>query len=157
MLSWGGLHLIIWWILTDGAPSSWWIGVPVVLLSSTASSALIPPVPFVWFELLKFVPFFLLHSFLGGLDVARRVFQPKLPITPDLIEYPVRLPPGLPLVFMANMISLLPGTLSVAFDQRVLKVHVLDKSRDFMAELEMVEQNVARLFGPSLKFSKEDK
>ena len=45
----------------------------------------------------------------------------------------------------------------VAFDQRVLKVHVLDKSRDFMAELEMVEQNVARLFGPSLKFSKEDK
>ncbi len=149
----GGLFLLIWWVLTHGTPSSWWIGVPAVLLAVSVSAALIPPVPLVWFELFKFVPFFLLRSLLGGVDVAWRAFQPNLPIAPDLIEYPLRLTPGLPLVFMTNIVNLLPGTLTAEFDQSVLKVHVLDKRKDFMAELEAVEQNVARLFGISLQVS----
>lgn len=153
IVSRGGLFLLIWWVLTDGTPSSWWIGVPAVLLAVTVSIALVPPTPLVWFELLKFVPFFLLHSLLGGADVARRAFQPNLPIAPDLIEYPLRLPPGLPLVFMSNIVNLLPGTLTAAFDQSVLKVHVLDRRKDFLTELEAVEQRVARIFGTSLQVS----
>jgi len=153
IVSRGGLFLLIWWVLTDGAPSSWWIGVPAVLLAVTVSVALIPPVPIVWFELLKFVPFFLLRSLLGGVDVARRAFQPNLPIAPDLIEYPLQLPPGLPLVLMTNIVNLLPGTLTAEFDQSVLKVHVLDRRKDFMTELEAVEQSVARIFGISLQVS----
>ena len=153
MVSRGMMFLLIWWVLTDGTSSSWWIGVPAVLLAGTVSAALIPPVPIVWFELLKFVPFFLLRSLLGGVDVAWRAFQPNLPIAPDLIEYPLRLSPGLPLVFMTNIVNLLPGTLTAEFDQTVLKVHVLDKRKDFMTELDAVEQRVARIFGTSLLVS----
>ncbi len=150
ILSRGILFLLIWWILTDGSVPSLWIGVPAVFLAVTASMKLIPPVPFDGFELFRFVPFFLLHSLLGGVDVARRAFQPDLPIAPELIEYPMRLPPGLPLVFMTNVISLLPGTLSVAIDRSVLKLHVLDGSKDYVTELKALEQGVARLFRVSL-------
>ncbi len=94
-----------------------------------------------------------MHSLLGGADVAWRAFHPGLPIAPDLIEYPLRLPPGLPRVFMANTVSLLPGTLSASLDRSVLKVHVLDSRRGVLAELEAVEQSVARMFGTSYKLS----
>lgn len=151
ILSRGGLFLLLWWVLTDGATSSWWIGVPAVLLAVAASAALLPPTSFNWYEFLRFVPYFLIRSLLGGTDVAWRAFHPGMPITPDLIEYPLRLQPGLPRVFMANTVSLLPGTLSAALDRNVLKVHVLDSRRGVLAELEAVEQSVARMFGKSLK------
>ncbi len=145
------LFAVLWWVLTDGAVRSWWIGVPAVLMATVASAALIPPEPLVGRELLRFIPFFLLHSVLGGVDVAWRAFHPDMPIAPDLIAYPLRLPPGLPQVFMANTVSLLPGTLSVALDRGVLQVHVLDRRRDVLAELEAVEHKVARVFGISLR------
>ena len=157
IISRGGVFSLGWWILTDGAASSWGIGVPAVLLAVVSSIALLPPVPLVWSELLRFVPFFLLRSLLGGTDVAWRAFHPGMPIDPDLIEYPLRLTPGLPQVFMANTVSILPGTLSVALDQSVLKVHVLDRRKGFIADLEAVEHRVARMFGTSLKLSKGGK
>lgn len=153
IVSRGGLFSLIWWIFADGTAASWWIGAPAVLLAVTASTVLVPPTPFIWYEFLRFVPFFLLRSLLGGADVAWRAFHPRIPIAPELIDYPFRLPPGLPRVFMANTVSLLPGTLSAALDRSVLKVHVLDRRKDFLAELEAVEQSVARIFGTSLKIS----
>jgi multicomponent Na+:H+ antiporter subunit E len=153
IVSRGVLFSLLWWVLTDGAAASWWIGVPAVLLAVAAGVALLPPTFFVWVEFLRFVPFFLMRSLLGGADVAWRVFHPALPISPDLIEYPLRLSPGLPRVFMANTVSLLPGTLSASLDRSVLKVHVLDNRRGVLAELEAVEQRVARMFGTSHKLS----
>ncbi len=150
IISRGLLFSIIWWILTDGAVSSWWVGVPVVLLAVIASIALIPPVRLAWVGFINFVPFFFMRSLMGGADVAWRAFHPDLPIVPDLIKYPLRLPAGLSQIFMANTISLLPGTLSAELDQGVLQVHVLDRRKDFIAELEAVEKNVARVFGVPL-------
>lgn len=150
IVSRGVLFLLIWLVLTGGVASSWWIGVPTVLLAVIVSTALVPPIPFVWFEVLKFVPFFLWHSLLGGADVARRVFQPKMPIAPDLIEYPLRLPQGLSQVIMSNTVSLLPGTLIAELDRNVLKVHLLNRSKDSLAELEAVEERIARMSGITL-------
>ena len=151
------LFSLIWWVLTDGALLSWWIGIPMVVLAIAVSAALLPAQQLIWYELLTFVPFFLLRSLLGGVDVAWRAFHPSMPISPDLVEYQTRLPPGLPQVFMANTISLLPGTLSTALDRGVIKVHVLDRGSDFLAELVAVEQRVARLFGASLGFSEKER
>ena len=155
VMSRGVLFTAIWWVLTGGAASSWWIGAPAVLLALVVSIALLPPIRFSWFEFLKFIPFFILRSLLGGADVARRAFLPGLPIAPELVEYRLRLPPGPPRVFMAGTVNLLPGTLSAAFDQNVLKVHVLDSGKAFDAELEAVEQSVARMFGMPLAVSEK--
>lgn len=150
IVSRAGLFILLWWILTDGDSASWWIGVPAVLLALTVSIAMVPSILFVWSELLRFIPFFLLHSLLGAIDVARCAFQPKMPIAPDLFEYPMRLPAGLPQVLMANTVGLLPGTLSTELKGNMLTVHVLDKDTDFLAELEAVERSVARMFGKPL-------
>lgn len=146
------LFSFIWLILSDGIVSSWWIGIPTVLLAVFASIAFIPPVPVVWHEIPRFVIFFLIRSLVGGADVAWRALHPRMPIAPELVEYPLQITPGLPQVFVANTVSLLPGTLSTELHQGVLEIHVLDKEKDFIAELESVERRVARMFGvPILK------
>lgn len=99
------------------------------------------------------MPFFLIRSILGGTDVAWRAFHPGMPIDPYLLKYPIRLPPGLPRVFMANTVSLLPGTLSAELGSTYLNVHVLNKRKDVLSELEKLERRVAALFGISLPAS----
>lgn len=147
------LFSLLWWMLTDGDVQSWWIGVPAVSFAVIASVALLPPVPLVWQELFRFAPFFLRRSLQGGVDVAWRAFHPGMPIAPALIDYPLRLPAGLPRVILANIVSLLPGTLSATLDGQILKVHVLDSRGDFMTELNALEQRVARMCGVLLTTS----
>jgi multicomponent Na+:H+ antiporter subunit E len=140
------LFSLMWWALTDGTAGSWWIGAPAVAGAVIVSVTLVPPLGLVWREVMGFVPFFLWHSLKGGVDVARRAFDPRMPITPELIEYPLRLPPGLPRVILVNTVSLLPGTLSAELGGQVLRVHVLDSLGDFLAELEALEQRVGCMF-----------
>ncbi len=140
----------VWWALAEGAPASWWVGVPAVVLAALASAALMPPVPIVWRELPGFVPFFLKRSVLGGLDVARRALHRRLPIAPAIIDYRFRLPPGLARVMLANTISLLPGTLGAGMEGDLLKVHVLDGRHDTAGEIAKVEAAIARVFGMTL-------
>jgi len=144
------LFALLWWILTEGATNSWLIGAPVVLLAVLASEALLPGVSWSLPGAVRFVPFFLWHSLYGGVDVASRALHPRLPISPALLDYRWRLPPGLPRVFMANTVSLLPGTLSAELDEDHLRVHVLDQTGTFVSGLAGVEARVARLFGLSL-------
>lgn len=140
------LFSFVWWALTDGNAQSWWIGVPAVSIAVITSVALLPPVPLVWRELLRFVPFFLWHSLKGGVDVARLAFHPGMPITPEIIEYPLRLSPGFSQVALINITSLLPGTLSAEIEGQVLKVHVLDGRGEFLTELIALEQRVGRMW-----------
>lgn len=150
------LFALAWWILTEGSTASWWFGAPAVACATLLSVAILPPSPIAWLALLSFVPFFLARSVLGGADVAWRAFHPRMPIAPDLADYPLRLPPGLPRVCMVNAVSLLPGTLSAELDRDTLKVHVLDKRKDFTTEIEAVEQYVAAMFGASLNVAVRD-
>jgi len=148
-----GTFSLIWWTLTNGEASSWWFGIPAILLALITSIALVPPLNLVWYECFRFIPFFLKNSLIGGIDVAWRAFHPRLPIAPDLINYPLSLPLGPSQVFMANTVNLLPGTLSAALDDNTLKVHVLDGQKNFLSELEAVEQHVAQIFGLDLNIS----
>lgn len=141
------LYALLWLIVVEGDLSSLWIGVPAVLVATTASTALRSPATMILHELFRFVPFFLIHSLMGGVDVAWRAVHPRMPIAPHLVEYPFQLPPGLPRVFMANTVSLLPGTLSADICAHFLKVHVLTDRRDTTSELRKLEQRVAALFG----------
>jgi len=129
---------------------SWRVGVPVVLFATLISVLLLPPFSWSLTGIVRFVPFFLWRSLYGGMDVARRALHPRLPISPGMIDHRWRLPPGLPRVFMANTVSLLPGTLSAELDDEGLRVHVLDRTGEFASELTMIEARVAGLFGLDL-------
>lgn len=153
----GGLFLFIWWVLTNGDISSWWIGLPAVVATIVISIILVPPIRLVLIRVVWFVPFFFILSFKGALDVAWRVFHPRLPISPKLVEYPLSLPPGLAQVLMINLISLVPGTLTAQLKHNVLTIHVLDIRNDFKTKLIELEQDVSKIFGLSQNIDNEVK
>lgn len=144
------LYSVIWWVLTNGAIGSWWIGVPAVAFAVTVSVALVPSTGIVWREVPGFMPFFLWHSLKGGVDVALLAFHPRMPISPELIEYRLQLSDKLSQVTLINLTSLLPGTLSADIEGQVLKVHVLDNRGDYLTGLKELEQRVGRLWGSAV-------
>lgn len=148
---------VIWWVITYGNLSSWWIGMPAVVIAVITSKYLMTTTNINWYELFKFSPYFISRSLAGGIDVARRAFHPKLPIAPVLIEYPLRLPNGLPHVFFINTVSLLPGTFIADIKDDTLIVHILDKTSGFIDELRSVEQSIAKIFVVTLKESESNK
>lgn len=134
---------LIWAALTDGSASSWAIGLPVVALATLASVRMLPAIPWSWRGVPGFLTFFIWQSLRGGIDVARRALHPRLPITPGTVEYRLRLPPGPSRVFMVNVASLLPGTLSAELDAQRLLVHALDETLPVCEELQALEERVA--------------
>jgi multicomponent Na+:H+ antiporter subunit E len=146
----------IWWMLAAGdGSSSWVVGVPCVLAATTASVLLADPSRsrVNVLGLARFVPYFIWRSMLGSFDVAWRAVQPRLPISPSLHEYPLRLPSGGPArVFFADVVNLLPGTLSAELTDRWLTVHILNgESAGVLAELRQLENKVGDVFGVELK------
>jgi len=145
------LFALIWWILTNGAIGSWPFGLPVVIFATLASVMLMPPLSWSLRGMVLFIPYFIWHSIRGGVDVAKRAMHPHLPISPGLFEYRFRLPPGLPRVFMANTVSLLPGTLSVELEEEILRIHVLDETGAIDEQLKVLENRLADIFGHELE------
>ena len=140
------VFLLLWALLTRADPSGWWLGIPAGLLAAYLSVRLFPPRPWSLLGLLRFLPYFAWNSLKGSIDVAGRAFRPDLPIEPGLITYRFKRVKGSGRVFMANVISLLPGTLVADINGECLRVHVLDKSTAFQQELSHLEQHTAAIF-----------
>ena len=143
------LFAFLWWVLTEGAPTSWGLGIPTVVAATWISLILSTATSWRWRlrGIAHFLPFFLLHSFIGSLDVARRAFQQPLPLHPVLVTYAWRLPPGPARIFFANTANLLPGTLSVELQNESLTMHVIDGNQPHTTALQALESQVATLFG----------
>jgi multicomponent Na+:H+ antiporter subunit E len=144
--------VVLWGILTDGNPSSWGVGVPVIVAATMVSVTLLPQYSWRWrlLGLVRFVPFFFWQSLRSGIDVARRALSLRLPLNPRLLDYPLRLSDGPARVFFANAASLLPGTVSVEIQEARLIVHALDGDASILDELRSLEEAVAALFGADM-------
>jgi multicomponent Na+:H+ antiporter subunit E len=102
---------------------------------------------FRWAALPGFFLFFLRSSMAGGLDVARRVLDPRLPVSPGFVVYRTKLPHGPGRVLFVNVISLLPGTVSAGLEGERLTVHALDAESAVDTALRDLEERVGQLFG----------
>lgn len=125
----------LWAVLTGGAPSSWWIGVPLIGLAAWVNLSWWPAWRLSPVGVLRFLPYFAYQSLAGGWDVALRALRPSRPLDSGLIDYRLRLPPGTPRVAMANLVSLLPGTLSADLDGERLVIHALDARPELLRRL----------------------
>jgi multicomponent Na+:H+ antiporter subunit E len=141
-----------WWMLQTPREPAWvagGVGVATGLVLHLAlggrSGARISPR-----GLAAFVPFFLLQSFRGGIDVARRAFSPSLPLSPAFLHYPIRLQEETARVLFINTISLLPGTFSADLQGRALTVHLLSADQEAHSRLAGLEERVARIFSLTL-------
>jgi multicomponent Na+:H+ antiporter subunit E len=137
----------LWLVLTGGDPSAWLLGGPAVA-TAVLASFLLPQPAWRWqpSAVLAFLPFFLKVSLRAGIDVAGRSFRRTVVLNPGFIEYQWRLPAGPGRVFMANVVSLLSGTLSVGFDEQKLTIHALDVHQPIWADIQQLEARVAGLF-----------
>ena len=138
----------LWWVLAGPEKALHPLGVLAVVLAVAASLAL-PAGRSVGIRLVALpglAAFFLRASVVGGTDVAWRAIHPRLPIRPGFVHYRCHLLHGPPLTLFMGIVSLLPGTLSVRLEGRLLTVHVLDRDARPADGLRDLERRVAALF-----------
>lgn len=78
-----------------------------------------------WYFFVHYLPVFVWECFKANLDVAYRVLHPRLPINPGIVKVKTELKSDTALTFLANSITLTPGTMSVDIDSAngILYVH----------------------------------
>jgi multicomponent Na+:H+ antiporter subunit E len=139
---------LLWWLMADGQLSSWIIGIPAVILASWTFLRLNPKSghSFSLIGLLRFIPFFLIESLRGGIDVATRTLHPRMRIKPGFYRYHLTLEGHLQRVFFVNCVNLLPGTLTADIHEDWIEIHLLSEDIDPEAGLSRLQDAVGRLF-----------
>ncbi|WP_295458000.1 Na+/H+ antiporter subunit E [uncultured Thiodictyon sp.] len=109
------------------------VGLLAAAAATWASVHLLPPTPgrVRLGALGRLLLRFLWQSIVGGSDVARRAFAPRLSLQPGYLVYPVRTPPGPRRALFGALTSLVPGTLPVGSEPQAgagcaLVYHCLD-------------------------------
>ena len=91
---------------------------------------------------------FLRQSVVAGTDVAWRALDPKLPLRPGFVLYPVGLPPGAARNMFTTLTSLLPGTVPTGSEERGgIVIHCLDVEQPVAAQLAAEERLFTRVIG----------
>lgn len=149
---------LLWWAFTAGQPFT--VGFAVLAVAAaTVSAALLPSAAGRGWRvggLLRFIPFFLVESVRGGIDVARLAFAPAMPLDPGLHRVRLRLRSESASIFLAHVVSLLPGTLSAELAGSDLQVHALSGNPDaILADTRRLEFYVSRLFAEEPPLDRE--
>ena len=78
-----------------------------------------------WLKTALYVPWLMWQIILSNIDVAKRVWNPKLPISPQLVFVPHQLKTSYGISTYANSITLTPGTITVTIEKDGFLVHAL--------------------------------
>ena len=116
------------WLILAGGLSGLVFGLLAAGLATWASIRLMPgrmrlrdPL-----ALLRLIGRSAAQTLLAGTDIARRAFDPRLPLQPGLVTHPTTLPEGLPRDGFTALASLAPGALPAGTDEGAVVVHALD-------------------------------
>ena len=149
------LGLLVWMVLSwppDAAHL--WIGIIVASFVAFMVGDMFTSRPhlftqlkrYLWF--LYYVPMFLWECLKANIDVACRVVSPDLPINPGIVKVKTSLKSDTGITFLANSITLTPGTLSVDVDKEKgsLYVHWIDvREKDIERATEIVVERFERI------------
>ena len=141
---------VLWILLTGGNAADLMAGAVAALAATSASLRLLPPgrshvQPIAVAQLaLRF----LRQSLIAGVDVARRALDPRLPLRPGFVLYPMGLPPSPARKMFTTLMSLLPGTVPTGSDAGGgLLIHCLDVEQPITAQLATEEAVFAQVIG----------
>jgi multicomponent Na+:H+ antiporter subunit E len=95
--------------------------------------------------LLAYLPHFLGHSLLAGVDIARRAFAPRLPLKPGFVTCATRLPPGRARNEFASITSLMPGSVPAGDQPDGVVFHCLDTDQPVAKQIAAEEALLARV------------
>ncbi len=109
-----------------------------------APEGLLSPRRWLWF--LLYIPYFAYYCVKANLDVAYRVLHPHVPIRPGIVRVRTELTSDLAKTFLANSITLTPGTLTVDIDGQDFYVHWINiESDDPEAQTETIIRRFERM------------
>jgi multicomponent Na+:H+ antiporter subunit E len=93
---------------------------------------------------LTYWPWLLWEIAKSGWDVTKRILDPRLPISPQLIRVPTTQKTDVGRVIYANSITLTPGTISLELDDNGILVHALSREgADGLASGDMDRRSTA--------------
>lgn len=103
------------------------------------------------FWIIIYIPVFLFYMLRSNIDVAYRVLHPQRPIKPGIVKIKTSLKTDIAKVFLANSITLTPGTMTCEIDGEYLYIHwiwvqtsVMDKASKIIAS--PFEKYLRRIF-----------
>jgi multicomponent Na+:H+ antiporter subunit E len=136
------LFLGLWLVLSDAAPAGLPFGVLAAGLACWASLRLRPePLRMTPFAMLRLAGHVAWQAVKGGVDVAGRAFNPRLPLRPGLVPYTPLQAPGMGRDMFTALASLAPGSLPAGLDgEGRVVVHALDTAQDVAGELTALER-----------------
>ncbi len=143
----GLIFSLVWTTLVGSDPEGWAFGAVAIPAAVWLSLALLPDRGGLrLMPLIAMLPGFITRSVAGGVDVARRAFDPRLPLQPGWLVRPVKLSAGGRVALGAEL-SLMPGTLVAGSRGTELLVHVLDVTEDHDGTLAAEETRFAAIMG----------
>ena len=98
-------------------------------------------------RMIGYIPWIAWEIVKSNIDVARRIWQPEMPISPTIVTVKATQETALGLVIHANSITMTPGTLSIDVEPGEIEVHAL--SAESVADLHAgeMDRRVSRLEG----------
>lgn len=105
------------------------VGVIVVLLGTILFGGYFTSKPVKFLQLHRlfwviiYIPVFIWYMFKANIDVAYRVLHPERPIKPGIVKIRTTLTTDIAKVFLANSITLTPGTITCDIDGEFLYIH----------------------------------
>ena len=139
--------LLLWLLLKPSAkPADLTFGLAVTIAVTLLSLRLYAPLHgrLHLGSMLALMPHFVWQSILGGIDVARRAFDPRLPMEPGFVACPLDFPEGLARNTFAVVTSLMPGTVPCGDENGVLIYHCIDIRQPVVQQLWAEEKLLAR-------------
>ncbi len=124
--------LLFWsadpWVLGTGAFFALIVGAALGSIYPDGVGKVLQPMRWVW--LLLYLPYFLWYVLRANLDVALRVVHPDVPIRPGIVKVRTTLTSDMARTFLANSITLTPGTLTLDLDGEDVYVHWINIDTD---------------------------
>jgi len=128
------LWMLLFWQFDD----LWVVGVGVVVagLIGTLLRGIFPDGmekilnPRRWLFAAIYLPYFLWCCLKANIDVAVRVIHPDVPIKPGIVKVRTTLTSEMAKTFLANSITLTPGTLTIDIDGQDLYIHWINVEVD---------------------------
>ncbi len=138
-----GIWLLLTWNLSDPAQIIAGVVISLIVIGLVGdifvfkSRRAFNPLRIFW--MIVYIPYLLWYILLANLDVAYRVIHPDLPIRPGIVKIKTTLTTDMAKTFLANSITLTPGTLTVDIKGSELYIHwIYVKGKDVDAWTESI-------------------
>lgn len=144
-------YFLLWLVLMPSAKAAdLAVGSIAAALATRASLYLLPPAAgeLRFVALLRYLPRFLWKSVAAGIDIARRAFDPRLPLRPGFVSCPTSLPPGCARNEFASITSLMPGSVPAGDEPGAIVFHCLDTAQPVAEQIAAEERALAGVLVP---------